>query len=54
MTEAAEKSGKLRICIEIEANEELLDLAKQAIDKMPQRMQEMWKMHGEKKDDKKE
>jgi len=46
MTEMAEKKGKLKVTIEVELNEELLDLAKTAMEKMPMRMQEMWKMHG--------
>ena len=46
MTEMAEKKGKLKITIEVEVNEELIDLAKDAISKMPMRMQEMWKGHG--------
>ena len=50
MTEMSEKTGKLKITIEVDVNEELLDLAKEAIEKMPMRMQEMWKMHGEKKE----
>ena len=50
MTEMMEKKGKLKITVELEVNEELLDLAKQAVEKMPMRMQEMWKMHGEKKE----
>ena len=44
-----DKKGKLRLTLEIEVNEELMDLAKDAMEKMPMRMQEMWKMHGEKK-----
>ncbi|MGA3112603.1 MAG: hypothetical protein ABSE15_11365 [Candidatus Bathyarchaeia archaeon] len=46
MTEMSEKKGKLKITIELEVNEELLGLAKDAMEKMPMRMQEMWKMHG--------
>jgi len=49
MTEMAEKKGKLKITIEVEVNEELLALAKEAVSKMPMRMQEMWKMHGNEK-----
>ena len=44
------KSGKLKITVEVEVNEQLMDLAKDTIEKMPMRMQEMWKMHGEKKE----
>jgi hypothetical protein len=50
MTETMEKTGKLKLTIEVEVNEQLMDLAKNAIEKMPMRMQEMWKMHGEKKE----
>jgi hypothetical protein len=50
MTEKVEKKGKIKVTIELEVNEELLDLAKNAMEKMPMRMQEMWKMHGEKKE----
>jgi hypothetical protein len=50
MTEMAEKKGKLKITVEVEVNEELMMLAKDAMEKMPMKMQEMWKMHGEKKE----
>jgi hypothetical protein len=46
MTEMTEKKGKLKVTLEVEVNEELLDLAKDAMSKMPMRMQEMWKGHG--------
>jgi peptidyl-tRNA hydrolase len=46
MTEMSEKKGKLKITLEVEVNEELMGLAKEAMEKMPMRMQEMWKMHG--------
>jgi hypothetical protein len=46
MTEMPEKKGKLKITIEVEVNEEMMDLAKDAIEKMPMRMQEMWKGRG--------
>lgn len=49
MTEMTEKKGKLKITIEVEVNEELLGLAKDALEKMPMRMQEMWKSHGAEK-----
>ena len=48
MTEMMEKKGKLKLTIEVEVNEQLMDLAKNAMEKMPMRMQEMWKMHGRK------
>ena len=40
------KSGKLKITVEVEVNQELMDLAKDAMSKMPMRMQEMWKGRG--------
>lgn len=46
MTEMAEKKGKLKITVEFEVNQELMDLAKDAMSKMPMRMQEMWRGHG--------
>ena len=46
MTEMAEKKGKLKVTIEVEVNEQLMDLAKDAMSKMPMRMQDMWKGHG--------
>ena len=50
MTEMAEKKGKLKITLEFEVNQELMDLAKDAMSKMPMRIQEMWRGHGEKKE----
>jgi hypothetical protein len=50
MTETPEKKGKMKLTIEVEVNEEMMDLAKEAIEKMPMRMQEMWRGHGEKKE----
>jgi hypothetical protein len=50
MTEMPEKKGKMKITIEVEVNEEMMDLAKDAIEKMPMRMPEMWRGHGEKKE----
>ncbi len=46
MTEMADKKGKLKLTVEVEVNQELMDLAKEAMSKMPMRMQEMWKSHG--------
>jgi hypothetical protein len=48
MTEMTEKKGKLKLTVEVEVNEELMKLAKDAIEKMPARMQEMWRQRGEK------
>ena len=50
MTEMPEKKGKMKVTIEVEINEEMMALAKDAIEKMPMRMQEMWRGHGEKKE----
>ena len=50
MTEMTEKTGKLKLTIEVEVNAELMDLAKDAMSKMPMKMQGMWKGHGEKKE----
>jgi len=50
MTEMPEKKGKMKLTIEVEVNEEMMDLAKQAMEKMPMRMQDMWRGHGEKKE----
>ncbi len=49
MTEMTEKKGKLKLTVEVEVNEELMDLAKETISKMPMRMQEMWKGQGNQK-----
>jgi len=46
MTEMNEKKGKMKITIEVEVNQELMDLAKDAMSKMPMRMQDMWRGHG--------
>jgi len=50
MTEMPEKKGKMKLTIEVEINDEMMALAKDAIEKMPMRMQEMWRGHGEKKE----
>lgn len=50
MTEMAEKNGKLKLTVEVEVNQELMDLAKETISKMPMRMQEMWKQGNQKKE----
>jgi len=50
MTEMPEKKGKMKVTIEVEVNEEMMALAKEAMEKMPMRMQDMWKGHGEKKE----
>jgi hypothetical protein len=48
MTEMADKKGKLKLTVEVEVNQELMDLAKDAMAKMPQ-MQNMWRGHGNEK-----
>ena len=48
MSEMQEKKGKLKLTVEVEINQELMDLAKDAMEKMPMRMQEMWR--GQKKE----
>jgi hypothetical protein len=44
-----EKKGKLKLTVEVEVNEELMALAKEAMEKMPMRMQEMWRGNKENK-----
>ena len=46
MTEMTEKKGKLKVTVEFEVNEELMDLAKDAMSKMSMKIPEMWKRHG--------
>ena len=50
MTEMPEKKGKLKITVEFEVNEELMELAKESMSKMSMKLPEMWKGHGEKKE----
>ena len=38
-----DKKGKLKLTLEIEVNEELMDLAKDAMEKMPKTVQGMMK-----------
>jgi ferredoxin len=38
MTEMTDKKGRLKLTVEIEVNEELMDMAKDAMAKMPQMM----------------
>jgi hypothetical protein len=47
-----EKSGKLKVTVEFEVNEELMDLAKEAMEKMPKTMQGMWSKGGAEKQEK--
>jgi hypothetical protein len=41
MTEIGEKKGKMKVTIEVEVNEELMGLAKEAMAQMSQHMPEM-------------
>ena len=50
MTEMPEKKGKLKITVELEVNEELMELAKESMSKMSMKLPEMFKGHGEKKE----
>jgi len=49
MAEMNEKKGKLKLTLEVEVNEELMDLAKDAMSKMSIKMPEMMKRGGEEK-----
>ena len=44
-----EKKGRMKVTIEVEVNEELMDLMKDAISKMRLKMPEMWKRKEEEK-----
>ena len=44
-----EKKGRMKVTIEVEVNEELMDLMKDAISKMHLKMPEMWKRKEEEK-----
>lgn len=48
MTETEGKKGKLKVTFEVEVNEELLDLAKKSIEKMPAKVPEFFG-HGQEK-----
>jgi len=41
MTEMAEKKGKLKLTVEVEVNEELMELAKESMSKMSSKIPEM-------------
>ena len=49
MTEMNEKKGKLKVTLEVEVSEELMNLAKEAMSKMPMKMPEMMRRGGEEK-----
>ena len=44
-----EKKGKMKVTIEVEINEELMNVMKEGISKMHWKMPEMMKRHGEEK-----
>jgi ribosomal protein L16/L10AE len=50
MTEMPEKKGRLKVTIELEVNEELMDVAKDAMSKASTKIPEMMKHGGEKKE----
>ena len=49
MTEMADKKGKLKLTLEVEVNEELMDLAKEAMSKASSRLPDMMRRSGENK-----
>jgi hypothetical protein len=49
MTEMPDKKGKLKVTIELEVNEELMDVVKDAMSKASSRIPEMMKRGGENK-----
>jgi hypothetical protein len=46
---AEEKKGRVKITIEVEVNEPLMDVMKEAMSKMSLKMPEMMRHHGEEK-----
>jgi len=50
MTEMSDKKGKLKVTIEVEVNEELMELAKESMSKMSLKLPEMMRGHSEKKE----
>ncbi len=50
MDEMAEKKGKLKVTIEFEVNEELMELAKESMSKMSMKLPDMMRGHSEKKE----
>jgi len=49
MTEITEKKGKMKLTMEVEVNEELMDLVKDSMSKMSTRIPEMMRRGGENK-----
>ncbi len=46
MTEMAEKKGRLKLTVEIEVNEELMEVAKDAMSKMSSKIPDMMRRGG--------
>ncbi len=46
MTEVVDKKGKLKLTLEVEVNEELMDLAKEAMEKASAKIPDMMKRGG--------
>jgi hypothetical protein len=46
MTEIVEKKGRLKLTVEVEVNDELMDLAKDAMSKMSTKLPEMMRRGG--------
>jgi hypothetical protein len=51
MTEMGEKKGKMKVTIEVEINEELMGMAKEAMAQMSAHIPEMMMKRGAKKDE---
>lgn len=49
MTEMPDKKGKLKVTLELEVNEELMDVVKEAISKASTRIPDMMRRGGENK-----
>jgi len=49
MTEVSDKKGKMKITLELEVNEELMDVVKDAISKASAKIPEMMRRGGENK-----
>ena len=46
MTEMSEKKGRLKLTVEVEVNEELMDLAKDAMSKMSSKLPDIMRRGG--------
>jgi hypothetical protein len=49
MTEVTEKKGRMKLTVEVEVNEELMDVAKEAMSKMSTRLPEMMRRGNQEK-----